>query len=467
MSRPTISVGLKKEANRHGRHVVRLRITASRLSRYIALPVEVTPSQFNPKGKREAQNWIRTAHPNHGRYNHIIAQVWDQAIGAIDQLGPGATAEQLKQFLQTQAAPEEPAADAPQVPFFSDYARQYILRRGESSTTDSYLKALNTFFTFAGKPTVTYQDLRITYPKDPTGSISFEQLSMAYLKDWRAWLLKKYRKNTAWIYHMRVKTIAVEAVEEYPDQVICSVVADAFRRIKISKERTAKLRLYPDEIDRLAALELKEGSKLRQIRDMCLVMYYAHGMRVGDALRLRLSNYVVLQRTDGKLEHRLIYTMTKTKKPKNVLLPAVAVELLAPYRAACQQSTDTLFTFLRKKIDAGYSAYELSKKVKIAIANMHRRLKELATMAQIEKPLSAHVFRHSFADLARRNGLDVTQIQKALGHDQIATTQGYLEDLDQLSVDNVADLFNQPENNRKTLSGNSADLYTGPVKKAG
>lgn len=53
-------------------------------------------------------------------------------------------------------------------------------------------------------------------------------------------------------------------------------------------------------------------------------------------------------------------------------------------------------------------------------------VKAVANKAKITKPVSAHILRHTFACSALQKGLSIAALQKMLGHDNIATTQIYL-----------------------------------------
>ena len=418
----------KYEANAEGRHVVRLRITANRQNRFVALPIELTESQFNKKGKRESKNWVRAGHPNQDVYNTLIADLWDRALVAIREAGGGASADQVKSGLEF--SPDTDVLPA-RLPGFVEYCTFYIKRRGESATSDTYECAQKAFKKY----------LQVLRPGDDSPDVPFEQLTISFLKKWRIWALDKYANNTAWLYHSRLKSMYFQAIEDVDGlSSIPTVVTEPFRRVRVPKIKTKKKRLYEDEITRFAKLELPWASPMRRARDICLMMYYAQGMRVGDALRLRQRNYVLIE--DGsKVEHRLIYTMHKTQKPKNVLLPAQAVDLLLPYRQACTSPEQPLFPYMRKAVDKGLTPYGLQLKVKAQVVMIRHHLASLMIEADIDKSISAHVFRHSFADLARRSGMDWSKIKDAMSHENFTTTQGYMEELAESAVDEAADLF--------------------------
>ncbi|QHV97290.1 tyrosine-type recombinase/integrase [Spirosoma endbachense] len=434
MGKVTLKVVQKYESRIDGKKNIRLRITANRVSRYIATFINVAPSYFNPKGKRESSNWIRLNHPNHELFNNSLRKLYDRALAVIDKFGIFATADDVKAKLEKRED-EVIEEDAEQsLTAFLQYAHTYLTRRGESATTETYANATKAFARFL----VSRRKL----------DVEFADLTVSFVKEWRSWVLNHYKTNTAWLYHSRLKSLYFQALEDVEGLTsLPTVVSDPFRRVKIPKQRTQKVRLYEDEIERLAQLDLTWGSPMRRARDICLMMYYAHGMRVGDALRLRCQNYVIIE-TGGESEHRLIYIMSKTKKPKNVLLPQQCIDLLAPYRTQAVYPTDTLFPYLKKLIDAGYSPYQLRNKIKSKIVLIRDNLHKMAELTGIDKSISTHMFRHSFADLARRSNLDVMQIKKAMGHEQLNTTQIYMEDLEESAVDSIKDIFRTKSNVR-------------------
>ena len=49
----------------------------------------------------------------------------------------------------------------------------------------------------------------------------------------------------------------------------------------------------------------------------------------------------------------------------------------------------------------------------------------LPGLPQIDKPVTAHTFRHSFATQLLQNGYDIRTIQELLGHKDVKTTMIY------------------------------------------
>ncbi|QIG90198.1 site-specific tyrosine recombinase XerD [Chryseobacterium sp. POL2] len=146
-------------------------------------------------------------------------------------------------------------------------------------------------------------------------------------------------------------------------------------------------------------------------RNRCILeVLYACGLRVSELIDLKISNL-------NLKEH---YLKVQGKGNKIRLVP------LAEYTA----------TILRDYIKDVRAKGKINKKFEDVIflnsrgSSMSRVIvfliiKELTDRAGVNKNISPHTFRHSFATHLLQNGADLRYIQEMLGHSSITTTQIY------------------------------------------
>lgn len=145
-------------------------------------------------------------------------------------------------------------------------------------------------------------------------------------------------------------------------------------------------------------------------RDRCLFeVLYATGMRVSELLNVRLQD---IDWTD-----RTIRVLGKGAKERMVLLGDLAVDALERYIHDARQlllgdrSSDALF---------------LSRLGQpLSVRRFHLILQEHLQTAGIDKRVTPHTLRHSFATHLLEGGADLRSVQELLGHESVSTTQVY------------------------------------------
>jgi integrase/recombinase XerD len=148
------------------------------------------------------------------------------------------------------------------------------------------------------------------------------------------------------------------------------------------------------------------------VRDRAILEFlYASGARVSEATGLRLSQLFF---TDG-----LVKLFGKGKKERVVPIGRLAREAMDTYLS----KTRPLFLRSGKRTDAVFLNQERGTPLsRMSVWNIVR---EYAAAAKIEKHLSPHTFRHSFATHLIEGGADLRIVQEMLGHADISTTEIY------------------------------------------
>jgi integrase len=171
---------------------------------------------------------------------------------------------------------------------------------------------------------------------------------------------------------------------------------------------------------------------LAEVRDMYVFSAYAGGIRVSDLLLLRWKNF------DGERQH---FKVLKTGKELHIKLPEKALEILKKYQTAESKPDSLIFSILRSNIDFD-NPKQVTGAISSATAQINERLKIIANKAEVEKKISFHTARHTFATRALRKGIRIEYVSKLLGHATIKETQVYAKIVDE-ELDNAMDVFNE------------------------
>jgi integrase/recombinase XerD len=162
------------------------------------------------------------------------------------------------------------------------------------------------------------------------------------------------------------------------------------------------------------------------VRNYFIFSFNVAGIRIGDLIQLKWKNI-----TAGR---RLEYTMDKTGNFKSVMLNEKTERILAYYYREGMKPTDFIFPLLDN--DADYSApLYLFNQISSKTAVINKYLKKLAEEGEIEKKLTTHIARHSFADIARKKNTNIYDIKNMLGQSSTKITEIYLASLDYESQD--------------------------------
>lgn len=262
---------------------------------------------------------------------------------------------------------------------------------GQESTADNYRCALCCFQGFRRQ-----RDLSLT------------ELTSDVMKSFQQHLQQKgLAMNTISLYIRCLRASYNYAL----DEELLRADRHPFRKVFTGVEKTRKRAVREEVVRQLMALDLSDAPPLDVARDMFLFSIYAQGMAFVDMAHLTADNL-----SGG----RLTYKRRKTGRSLSLELPPCALLILHKYRPSAQQSPYLLPLF--------HPA--LQQKYTSVLRTYNRNLRLISERMNLAIPLSSYVARHTWASLAKWNGVEEAVISEAMGHNNIGTTTIYLASLD-------------------------------------
>lgn len=173
-------------------------------------------------------------------------------------------------------------------------------------------------------------------------------------------------------------------------------------------ERKLPKVLSIDEVE--ALLQTPKAVNEFGIRDKAMLeLLYATGLRVSELINLNVS--------DVHLTMGFVRCVGKGNKERIIPLGRLATEAIGHYIERGR------YELLGKKtVDALFLNHHGNR---LSRQGFWKILKKLAKEANIQKELTPHTLRHSFATHLLENGADLRAVQEMLGHADISTTQIY------------------------------------------
>lgn len=188
----------------------------------------------------------------------------------------------------------------------------------------------------------------------------------------------------------------------------------------LSPEKVELAKQEPREVTYLTAEEVekvihapleREENYLKQSRDVLILhMLYSTGLRVTELITLKTS--------DIPTDSHQIRIVGKWRKMRSVFLNKQTRALLQSYLAQQKKMwIESEFLFL--------SLSNNSRGRKMSRNAVEHLVKHYSALMGIEKKVTPHTLRHSFATVLLKKWADLRSVQAMLGHASITTTQIY------------------------------------------
>jgi site-specific recombinase XerD len=240
--------------------------------------------------------------------------------------------------------------------------------------------------------------------------ISLVELNYKFILDFENYLSKHQPKD-------HQKPLHNNGIMKHMER-LCKMVNLAVTLDWIAKDPFAKYKLHFDKVERfylskdeLGAIEKKKFSveRLQTVKDLFLFSCYT-GLAYIDTMNLTPDN--IVKGIDG--ENWLTTSRQKTETDVRIPLLPQAEQLIKKYKDHPKAvNYGTLFPVISNQ-------------------KMNAYLKEIADLCNINKPITFHIARHTFATtVTLTNGVPIESVSKMLGHTTIRTTQIYAKVVEQ------------------------------------
>ena len=239
-------------------------------------------------------------------------------------------------------------------------------------------------------------------------NVKFSNLNFAFVEGFKNWLYGENYKETTIFAYLRVLKMWL-----YNAQKKEYIKTNPFDGVAVSHPVAEREFLTETEFKTIENATF-DNLTLTYCKDVFCFGVYT-GLRISDIMTITPQNIL----TDGE-NVTIIKEMVKLKSqlkvslPINILFNGKAVKLLEKYHNADG------FYFARYSKETIYNG-----------------IKKIAKMLGINKNISIHTARHTFATILLNKNVPLVNVQKLLGHTNINTTQIYAKLLDNTVNDNL------------------------------
>jgi integrase/recombinase XerD len=397
----TIKVILRKQkTNKAGLAPLWLRVTKNRKTKFISLNIRLEPKYWDEGNQR-----VRGSYTNSTRINSLIKVKLAEAQAAFVDLELEHPIVRTQDILSRVASKRSPD-------FFEygfKYAQDYR-DKGKERTFKRFRSALNKLKEYMGEQ-----------------KLFMEDIDIPFLKKYEKYLFEKHGNcnNTRHTDLKSVRRIINEAVDEQ----LFPFEKNPFNRYKLKWEKTNKSYLTETELKAFEEFDVVKGSMREVHHDAFVFSCYAGGLRISDICTLKWLHF------NGT---HITMRTKKTNSQVAIKLPQKALEIILKYKKENQKLSDRIFPILDKR---DYKTKnELSDAINSKNASANKSLLRIAEKVGIEKRISFHTSRHTWATRALSKGMKIHHVSKLLGHASVRTTEVYAKIINK-DLDDAMDVF--------------------------
>ena len=421
----TFGFQLATSPNTKGLYPVILRITQDRRQKKIRTTFEVKKADWNQKAKNYKH--FRVSYPDYAKANFALQDLireYEEKYRQLAKQGRGVAQIVVAEMQEDKIEHSflQYAKDRTQEIYDTGGIRNWKKYNGFCNKLEGFLK------------------------KHRRSDLLFSELTPSLLSKFNIYLHKlPNERNAKQLLHPNTIQVVLNIFKTIVNRAIdidnmMKPEDNPFLKFKYSGVKTVKEKLDESELKAIVDLDLPNGSLIWHCRNYFFFSLYCAGIRAGDLIQLRWCNITA--------EGRIHYQMGKNHKDRDLELLPQAVDILKNYYHDGVKPEDYIFPLLdgkeewmhyvnqeekdRMRPDMKRRMFEV---ISAKNALINKELEKIRKDANIDKKISLHISRHSFAKMAKDKGLDNLEVKALLAHSNLATTQRYMGEFDTARTD--------------------------------
>jgi len=386
-----------------------LRITQNRKSKYLTLGVHIDPSDWN-----EATRRLNSTAINAAIINSYLARKQAEAEAIALELNMKShffTAYDVK----AQIIGEKPKD-------FFEFMQERIEAQSEELSIG----------TIRRQRCILAKLIKFCNNKP----LYFDEITVRFIRDFQQYLTEELHNHVNTV-HSNLKVIR-KMLEDAIAEDLMPYERNPFNKIRLKSQKTFREFLLDEELAQIENLVLKTGSLLDHHRNLYVFSAYTGGIRISDLLMMRWRNFTG--------EH-IYFQIRKTQDELSIRLPEKSMEIINYYQKIAIQRQGIIhpdgFIFPLLKISPKETGRKIiHNAISSATAYTNKDLRKIRALAGINKHLSFHTARHSWAVRALQKGMRIEYVSKLMGHASVKHTEIYAKILN-AELDKAMGIFDK------------------------
>ena len=288
---------------------------------------------------------------------------------------------------------------------------------GKIGTADTYINTKRFLESFSCNP-----------------KLQFRQINYSFLNNMLTYCRQRNQKETTMFFYFKTLRAFLNRCIKLD---YCEPSDYGFKNFSLSQFnlKTRKRAISFEALKKIEDLSLEPFTGRWNARNYFLFSFYTRGTNLVDMAFLRGKNIV-----DGRLE----YYRIKTGDFISVRLNEKALEIIDLYKGLTYK--DFLFPIFDHNHENQNPDWKSMSRVQkdrmnSLTSSISKRLSLIAKMCGLDVKLTFYVGRHSYASGLRKSGVGLSNIKAAMSHKDEKTTEIYLQEIENDSMDEFDDLL--------------------------